>query len=101
MRAARYAGVILLAFVVMYWLDYRATFIHRADFDKAVVADAKNPTAENQTHLEREGHINDLIRRHDAAIFVAIEVGLVSGFWAFVSIYYKRKRRSSGNQATP
>ena len=98
-RTARYIGLIVLAYGLAYWMDYEGTFIHRADFDKAVVAYAKNPTPQNQAALDREQQISHEIRMHDSAVAAAIEVGLVCGFWAFLTIYYKRKRRSLGSQA--
>jgi hypothetical protein len=100
MRAVRYIGVIALAYALAYWLDYGGMFIHRVDFDKAVGAYSRNPTPENQVALERERQINDHIRRHDAAIFAAIEVGFAGGLWAFLTLYYQRKRGPSGSQTT-
>jgi hypothetical protein len=100
MRVVRYTGVILLAYALLYCLDYGSVFIHRQDFDRAFVAWVKNPTPENRAALDGEQHINHLIRMHDGAIIAAIEVGLASGFWAILIIYYKHKRGSSGSQTT-
>lgn len=101
MRAARYFGATLLAYLLLYWLDYGSVFIHRRDFDRAVAAWVKDPTPKTQAALDREQHINHLIRLHDGAIIAAIELGLVGGFWAFLTIYYERKRRTPVSQATP
>jgi hypothetical protein len=87
----RCIGAIVLAYALAFWLDYGGTFIHRVDFDKAVVAYAKNPTEETQAVMERERRINLRIRTRGAAIVAVMEVGLVCGIWAFLTTYYKRK----------
>jgi len=92
MRLARYIGIAVLTYSLVFWFIYSTMFLHRQSFDRAFSAWYKNPTAENEAALKREQHVNYMIRLHDSATGAAIVVAAGYGIWAMLRIA-KRKLR--------
>jgi hypothetical protein len=92
MRLAKGIGVAVLAYSLAFWLIYSTEHIHRQAFDRAFFAWYKNRNAENEAALERERHVNMVIRIRDSAIGATILVLLGYGVWAALR-FPKRKLR--------
>jgi hypothetical protein len=77
---------------------YSTEFIHRQAFDRAFFAWYNNRTPENEAALEKERHINDMIRFRNSTVGAAILVAVGYGLWG-VFLVVEKKIRQAGRAA--
>ncbi len=90
MRLNKQIVVVGLAYSLVFGSIFSMEFIHREAFDRALFAWHKNPTAENEAALQKEQHVNDIIRLRDSAVGAAILVSAGYGAWLILRIAKRR-----------
>jgi len=80
--ATRKIAYLLLSYAFAFFLSYwMPQFVHRQDFDRAVDAYVRNPSAENMAALEVQQRENERIRLRDSGIAAAVLVVAGYGIW--------------------
>ena len=81
MQLSKHIVIVGLAYSLAFGVIYSTSFVHRQAYDKAIIAWYKERTAENEAALQRERHINEVIKSQDSAVRAAILVVVGYGGW--------------------